>query len=102
LQPGGHRFDPGQLHQIVLLSEGKLKERSMDFLDLFGDVFFDVIAAAAWDIFLRRVVGAEVQDADSLWCLVERSRSSLMLGVNKIGVEHWVGGNPGFARLWIE
>jgi len=23
----------------------------MDFLDLFGDVFFDVIAAAAWEIF---------------------------------------------------
>jgi hypothetical protein len=26
----------------------------------------------------------------------------LMLGVNEIGVEHWVGGNLEFARLWIE
>jgi hypothetical protein len=27
---------------------------------------------------------------------------SLMLGVNEIGVEHWVGGILEFARLWNE
>jgi hypothetical protein len=27
---------------------------------------------------------------------------SLMLGVNMIGVEHWVGGILEFARLWSE
>jgi hypothetical protein len=28
--------------------------------------------------------------------------ANLTLGVNKIGVEHWVGGNLEFARLWNE
>jgi hypothetical protein len=27
---------------------------------------------------------------------------SLMLGVNELGVEHWVGGILEFARLWNE
>src|SRR5271167_628984 len=33
---------------------------------------------------------------------LEEMKASLMLGVNKIDVEHWVGGNLEFARLWIE
>ena len=52
MQPGGHRFDPGQLHHDL----------------------------AEHDLTVRRF--------------------NLMLGVNVVGVEHWVGGILEFARLW--